>query len=143
MSEISTNRILDGITLALRAAYPEAQIESDTIEQGLAPPAFLVLLVSAESAPVVHIRYRRMPRFDILYFPKAGREECYATADALCSILEVIMLPDGDRIRGTDMSFEITDGVLHFLVSYNHFVVRPAEETYMDEFIFNQGGEVT
>lgn len=143
MSEISTNRILDGITLALRAAYPEAQIESDTIEQGLTAPAFLVLLVSAESAPVIGVRYRRMPRFDILYFPKAGREECYATADFLCDILEVITLPDGDRIRGTDISFEITDGVLHFLVSYNHFVVRTTEETYMDEFIFNQGGEVT
>ena len=48
-------------------------------------------------------------------FRRRGREECYATADALCSILEVITLPDGDRIRGTDMSFEITDGVLHFL----------------------------
>ena len=48
MSEINTGKILDGITLALRAAYPDCQIESDTIEQGLTPPAFLVVLVSAE-----------------------------------------------------------------------------------------------
>ena len=47
MSEINTGKILDGITLALRAAYPDCQIESDTIEQGLTPPAFLVVLVSA------------------------------------------------------------------------------------------------
>ena len=39
MSEINTNMVLDGITLALRLAYPGSHIESDSVEQGLETPA--------------------------------------------------------------------------------------------------------
>lgn len=140
MSEINTNMVLDGITLALRTAYPDSQIESSAIEQGLTPPAFIVLLVSAEQVARTGQRYKRLPRFDILYFPKKGREECYAIADELCSVLELITLPSGDMLRGTDMSFEVSEGVLHFLVSYNHFIYRKADETMMENLKFEQGG---
>lgn len=141
MSEINTEKILDGITLALRAAYPECQIESDTIEQGLTPPAFLVLLVDVAQVKQIGERWKRLPRFDILYFPKKGREECYAAADNLCTVLELITLPGGDLLRGTEISFEVTDGVLHFMVSYNHFVRRETEEPiYMGDLKIEQGG---
>ncbi len=140
MSEINTNLVLDGITLALRAAYPDSRIESNVVEQGLRPPAFIVLLVSAEQVAQVGPRYKRLPRFDILYFPEKGREECYAIADELCSVLELITLPSGDMLRGTDMSFEVSEGVLHFLVSYNHFVYRKADETMMENLKLEQGG---
>lgn len=141
MSEISTEKIIDGITLALRAAYPDYQIESDTIEQGLTPPAFLVLLVDVEQVRRVGERWRRLPRFDILYFPAKGRKECYAVADNLCTALELITLPGGDLLRGTEISYEVTDGVLHFMISYNHFVYRPTEETYMGDLTIKQGGQ--
>lgn len=141
MSEISTSKIIDGITLALRKAYPNYKIESDTIEQGLRPPAFLVVLVSAEQVKQVGERWKRFPRFDILYFPQKGRKECCDVADTLCAVLELITLPGGDRLRGTEISFEITDGVLHFLISYNHFAMRPIEEVYMGELDIEQGGQ--
>lgn len=140
MSEINTGKIVDGITLALRTAFPGYQIESDTIEQGLRPPAFLVVLVSAGQIKQMGERWKRFPRFDILYFPQKGREECYAVADTMCTALELITLPGGDRLRGTEISFEITDGVLHFLISYNHFVMRPVKEVYMGELDIEQGG---
>lgn len=141
MSEISTGKIIDGITLALRTAYPDRQIESDTIEQGLTPPAFLVLLVDVEQVRQVGERWRRLPRFDILYFPMKGREECYEVADNLCANLELITLPGGDLLRGTEISYEVTDGVLHFMISYNHFIYRPTEETYMGDLKIKQGGQ--
>lgn len=140
MAEISTNLILDGITLALRAAFPNAHIESNAVKQGLSPPAFIVLLVSAEIAAYPMQRQRRSPRFDVLYFPAEGREDCYDVADTLHETLEVITLSSGDALRGTDMSFEVTDGVLHFLVSYNHFTYRPVEETNMETLKLEQGG---
>lgn len=141
MSEINTGLILDGITLALRAAYPTCKIESDTIEQGLTPPAFLVLLVDVEQTRRVGERWYRAPRFDVLYFPEKGREECYAVADDLCMTLELITLPGGDKLRGTEIGFEVTDGVLHFMISYNHFVYRETEEVYMGELKIEQGGQ--
>lgn len=140
MSEISTNIILDGITLALRSEYPTCKIESHAIEQGLRPPAFIVILVSAGQIARVGQRWRRTPRFDVMYFPKEGREECYAVADDLCQILEVITLPTGDSLRGTDIDFEVIDDVLHFFVSYNHFVYRKTGEETMRILKIEQGG---
>ncbi|MBQ8248498.1 MAG: hypothetical protein IJY93_01265, partial [Clostridia bacterium] len=140
MSEINTNMVLDGITLAIRLAYPGSHIESDSLEQGLETPAFILLLVSGEQIAQVGSRYKRPSRFDVLYFPTKGREECCAVADELRSVLELITLPSGDMLRGTGMSFEITDGVLHFFVSYNHFVCRKADETMMEKIKLEQGG---
>lgn len=140
MAEISTNIILDGITLALRKAFPESHIESNTIKQGLRQPAFLVLLVTAQIAKQPSNRKKRLARFDITYFPKCGREECYAVADTLGEILALIDLPSGDKLHGTDMDFSLTDGVLHFLVSYNHFTREQTEEERMEKLKIEQEG---
>ncbi len=129
MAEIDTGKIVDGITLTLRSAFPESFIECDTVMQSLRTPAFVVLLVSAEEEARMQGRWRRMPRFDILYFPEKGREECHGVADTLCTVLEEIKLPGGDRIRGRDKSFSVTDGVLHFLISYPHYAIREKRET--------------
>ncbi len=129
MSEINTSIILDGISLALRTAYPNSQIESDSIEQGLKPPAFIILLIDGSQSQRVGKRWRRQPRFDILYFPtsKRGREECYKVADNLSQVLEVIKLPGGDSIRGTDISFNVVDNVLHFNISYKYYAVTESD----------------
>lgn len=140
MAEVSTNIVLDGITLALREAYPDAHIESNAVKQGLRPPAFIVHLVNAEVEAYPAGRAKRLPRFDVLYFPQKGREECYGVADNLCTVLELIELPGGDKLRGTDMSFEVTDDVLHFLVSYNHFVYKQIDEVKMGTLKIEQGG---
>ena len=100
MAEISTNIILDGITLALRSAFPGSHIESNAVKQGLRQPAFIVLLVNAEVTDYPAQRKKRLPRFDVLYFPKAGREDCYGVADTLTEVLEVIDLPGGDKLCG-------------------------------------------
>ncbi len=139
MAGISTNTILDGITLALRGAFPDSMITSNEVEQGLNVPAFIVRLVSFQTEPRPMQRYRNMPRFDIIYFPKAAREECYDISDKLCDVLEVITLPSGDKIRGVDMSSEVDDEVLHFFVSYNHNVFKPIDNTMMEELRLNQG----
>ena len=84
-------------------------------------------------------RHKNLQRFDIIYFPKAEREECYSVSDKLCKVLEVIALPSGDKVRGVDMSSEITDDALHFFISYNHFVYAPYYDTTMDELKIKQG----
>ncbi len=140
MSAISTNIVLDGITLALRAAFPNSQIESNRIEQGLTPPAFIVLLVSEEQTARNGHRWHRRPRFDISYFPKERREECYDVANKLYRVLELVTLPSGDLVRGVNISFEVTDNVLHFFVSYPHYVSAESDEEPMEEMNFAQGG---
>lgn len=140
MAEISTNIILDGITLAIRAAFPDSHIDIDEVKQGLNPPAFIVTLVSGAYEAYPGGRKRHMPRFDIIYFPKGKSAECYEVADVLADALEVIELPGGDRLRGTDISIEVSDEVLHVLVSYNHNTYKPVEQTYMTGLTLEQGG---
>ena len=61
MAEISTNIIRDGITLALRAEYPEAHLEADKVKQGLRPPAFIVRLVDSSQTARASTRAVPMP----------------------------------------------------------------------------------
>ena len=59
MAEISTNIILDGITLALRKAYPESAIYCKAVKQGLRPPAFIALLATAGQEAQPSKRWKR------------------------------------------------------------------------------------
>lgn len=140
MADITSRLILDGITLALREAFPNAQITSDRIEQGLTEPAFVVLMVTNEQSELPNMRYRRTPRYDIIYFPENGREDCYSVADTLWGALEVVTLPNGDSVRGSSISVEITDDVLHVLVNYNHNTYKTVDEVDMEELTFIQEG---
>ena len=140
MADITSTLILDGITLALREAFPDAQITSDRVEQGLEEPAFIVLMVTNEQSELPNMRYRRTPQYDIIYFPKNGREDCYSVADTLWGVLEVITLPNGDSARGSNISAEITDDVLHVLVNYAHNAYKVVDEVDMEELTFTQEG---
>lgn len=42
--------------------------------------------------------------------------------------LEYVTMLNGDIIRGTNMHTEIVDGVLHFLVNYNLFLIKEPTE---------------
>lgn len=130
MDEVSGNMILDGISIAIRNRYPDSQIESSDIEQGLTPPAFVLLLVAPSRSPLVKDKWQYRYNFDIAYFPKNGHEECYQVADELFKILEIIALPSGFAARGIDMDYRIVDGVLHFFVTFlKHGYIQPDGES--------------
>lgn len=50
-------------------------------------------------------------------------EECHAVASRLFLCLEQLAVKN-DLVRGTQMSYEIIDGVLHFFVNYDMFVYK-------------------
>lgn len=133
MAEINTNIILDGITLALRKAFPDSMITSNEVKQGLNVPAFIVRMVSFQTQAHPMQRHKNLPRFDIIYFPKADREECYSASDKLCKVLEVIALPSGDKVRGVDMSSEITDDT-------RRYDKAPTQHKQGDEPCYQQHG---
>lgn len=140
MSEINTQKILDGITRAISAEWPQSQIFDDEVEHGLKPGDFNVILVTSSQQQIVGERYKRTPLFDVLYYPKNGREDCYKVADTLSLLLNVISLAEGDLLRGTGLDFEVVDGVLHFYVRYTHFVRRSDTGDPMETLEIKQGG---
>ena len=129
MGEISTNKILDGISLSIRAAYPDAHIASEEIKQGLSLPAFIITLSSSEQkcAPCGRIKMRC--DFEVRCFPKEeNRQACHDAAAVLYERLGRIRLLSGDELWGTRMSCAVRDGVLHFFVSYGCVGMRESDE---------------
>ena len=131
MAEINSNIILNGITLVLHKAFPESKVYAEKVEQGLNKSDFICrLLNEASSQHATGEFYRRVPAFDIIYFPKEGKAESCMTGDKLLLLLKLIPLSETRIIRGRNISFEIgEDDVLHFFISYPYTVRYETEET--------------
>lgn len=122
------NDIIDGIAGALsKVKTPsgaECTIYKESIPQGFKEPCFSIVHIMGENVPHLTGRYLKKNRFDIHYFPTPGnreKTEMYAVENKLHFALEYINVLDF-LFRGTKMSSEIVDGVLHFFVSYDRFV---------------------
>ena len=140
MPEISINAVLDAISIALNSAFPGSRLYSEETPQNFEPGAFSIVIITASQKRLPNSRYRRRPLFDVIYFPKTGKEECYTVADRLFLLLEVVTTPAGDKLRGTDMTIEIVDDALHFKVQYRHHIITGAAEETMESLTLTQGG---
>lgn len=122
------NTIIESVSSSLNTEFgSDYQIHRE--EQELKERSFLISCLSSGSRPVPGKQYFRENLFCIRYVPKQqghGREECSEVAERLFSCLEYLTL-EGKRIRGTGMKYEITDGILNFMVNYNLFVCRNGE----------------
>ena len=142
---ITVNLIIEAIAAALNGEFGEEYtVYAEEVKQGLSEPCFFISCINPSDRQLLgnanrHFlaaRYYRENRFCIQYFPleeNNGRRESYDKAERLFGCLEEINA-DGDIIRGTDMNFEYTDGILSFFVSYNFFVYRTREPTVMEKF---------
>lgn len=140
MAEIGWNSVFDAVSLALHRAFPEAQVHGDEVKQGLCPGDFLVQMPGGGQAKALGQRYRRSPTVDVIYFPRRGNAECYEMAERLALLLESVVTPEGDTLHTEECRWECTDGVLHVLAAYEHFVYRPQEETPMGTLHIEQRG---
>lgn len=141
---ITVNLIIEAIATALNGEFGEEYtVYAEDVKQGLSEPCFFISCINPSDRQLMgnanrHFlaaRYYRENRFCIQYFPleeNNGRQESYDKAERLFGCLEEINA-DGDIIRGTDMNFEYTDGILSFFVSYNFFVYKTREPTVMEK----------
>lgn len=136
------NDIINGIASALHQRFgAEYAIYKEDISQGFTEPCFSIVLIRSEKVPYLKNRYLLKHRFDVHFFPKPGKNkksECYDVADTLHSTLEYINVLDFS-FRGTKMTSEIVDGVLHFFVEYDKFigVAQEVESQFMESLTNN------
>lgn len=134
------NKITSGISFAIGTEFDDTyEIYTESIDQGLKEPCFSILCLNPTSEQFLGKRYFRTNQFCIYYFPCSDkkRSECNAVAERLLGLLEYITV-DGDLIRGTDMHFEVVDGVLAFFVNYDFYVYKDVvDEESMDAFEHN------
>lgn len=81
-------------------------------------------------------RYLRTISLDVHFFSEKNEEQneqMYEMGDLLYPLLEVLQLEE-QILQGSEMNFEIIDGVLHFFVDYKVFVYRQTEpDVYMEK----------
>ena len=134
------DEIITGISKQLNTTFGDGfEIYDHDVEQGLKEPCFLILILKPDLSPLLGRRAYKHNPFDIHYFPPDGGDNnnMISVGEKMLDALEYITLSDGNMLRGTHMSYEIIDNVLHFLVEYNHTVNRSVREESMDTLDLN------
>lgn len=127
------NEIIKGISITLHSTFG-FEIFANRVGQGLEAPCFFISVLKPEVSPLLGQRSLWRNPLDIQYFPSDSDkyDEMYQAADKLMDCLEFVTLPNGDLLHGTNMSYEVIDGVLHFFVNYNLSMHKPTDNIYME-----------
>lgn len=125
-----TNQIIEGISNALFKEFGEEyEIHMEEIKQGLKEPCFFVSCLNPNIKRYPGKRYMQTNQFCIQYFPREGNEqrECNDVAERMMWTLEFITVEDF-KMHGTNMNYEVVDGVLNFFVNYDGFLRKIEEQ---------------
>lgn len=128
------NKITESISVSLDAEFGEDYtIIREASRQDLKEPCFFIACIRPSVKRFFGERYFCRNQFVIQYFPKSEciNEECSSTAERLFSCLEYITVSDS-LLRGTEMHYEIVDGVLNFFVNYDCFLRGRKKETPLE-----------
>lgn len=123
-----------GISQALKEEFKESCVVFNEEEQELKSSCFLIVPIKYEQKQKLGNRYELLQSFEIRYIPLNAKEytlECANVMPKLFATLEYITI-DGDLTRGTNMSAQIQDGMLHFFVDFNLFVLKVEERFNME-----------
>ena len=140
------NEIIDGIAKSLFNSF-KYPIYIDEIKSDAQFPCFVIETLNTEQTHIMDIRYERRNDFDIMFFIsdddyiEAQQEQINPITEDLYFDLEYITLSDGSLLNGIDMSHRITDGILHFKVSYEYHILKELNKDPM--LTLNQNQEVT
>lgn len=117
------NAIISAISSTLNSTFGDRyKVHMEDIKQGLKEPCFFITCLAPKKDQLVGQRWLRKNQFCIQYFPETRRKirECNEVAEKLLDCLEYITIPGEDRpIRGTKMSYEVADDMLHFFINYD------------------------
>lgn len=140
------NEIIDGIAKSLFNSF-KYPIYIDEIKSDAQFPCFIIETLNTEQTHIMDIRYNRRNDFDIMFFIsdddyiESQKEQINTVTESLYFDLEYITLSDGSLLNGIDMSHRVTDGILHFKVSYEYHILKAINKDPM--LILNQNQEVT
>ncbi|MFQ9125669.1 MAG: DUF6838 family protein [Butyricicoccaceae bacterium] len=113
-------------------------IYTERIEQGFSAPCFSIRQLRADVTPYPSGLHEIVQHMDVRFFPSDGRpqEQCRETAQTL-----TLLLRRTESLRGSNLSWEITDEVLHFFADYRQFVREIPEDIPMENLQTTVGTE--
>lgn len=105
--------------------FPDNDVYGEGIREGFEEPCFFVQILPTNQAKKIQ-SYKRNELFDIQYFldefDEDINEKYKEMGNLLFQILEYLDITDSKKVRGTDMNYQIIDGVLHFNVRYSYIL---------------------
>lgn len=128
------NEIQNGIASVLFKSF-KYPIYIDEIKADAQFPCFVIETLNTKQTHLLDIRYERRNDFDIMLFIsdddyiEAQQEQINPITEDLYFDLEYITLSDGSLLNGIDMSHRVTDGILHFKVSYEYHILKNKHNT--------------
>lgn len=140
------NEIIDGIAKSLFNSF-KYPIYIDEIKSDAKFPCFVIETLNTEQTHIMDVRYSRRNDFDIMFFVsdddyiEEQKVQINPVTESLYFDLEYITLSDGSLLNGIDMSHRVTDGILHFKVSYEYHIFKVRDKDPM--LTLNQTQEVT
>lgn len=129
--------ILDGVAEALRTVKKCPVLINDVGPMLKYPLWRIKILDDVEIERLVQERFQYSMDLDLWYLLNERGEihdvqaEIIDLTDRLFFALEFIEA-NGTKVMGSEMHYRITDGVLHFFLTYTWQTVRTAEETQME-----------
>lgn len=120
--------VLVGITRALDSAFG-IPIHTDSVNQKLKPPCFLIDRVQGGLKKELGSRYKSSHYFDIIYLTDEAKPslEYLDIEESLYGCLEWINVGTGCT-KALDMKGSVIDGVLHFFVNYGFHVIKVEQQ---------------
>ena len=108
-------------------------IYTETVEQGLTKPCFLITCIKSQVRKVSIGRYGQQMDFDIQYHSNSQNtlEDSHDVATKLYGALECIQCAEGIKLRGRNQSHGMVEDTLHHVVSYK--VMLKDEEDEVDK----------
>ncbi|MBM6986256.1 MAG: hypothetical protein I3I94_09090 [Acidaminococcaceae bacterium] len=136
--------VIKGIAAALKSDR-DIPILLDEAKDDVPYPCWRIALVDdVQGDRLVGRLHERTAYFDVMLITssrgevKDVRTEMLDVGTALFAALEFISA-DGVTLRGEDMHYRVTDGILHFLVTYTWHELETVDDNTMQTLTVNGG----
>lgn len=133
--------VFDAISIALNAEFGDGYtIYTENVRQGFREPCFFIQPITEVRTAELCDTVKKRLKVDILFFPpenSSKKSEIIRVLDIMLEKMSVLFV-DGNKIRGNEISSEIEDDVLHFIVNYDFRLIKNDNTDFMEKL--NQKG---
>ena len=136
---INNNIIVNNISVALDTLYPDSTIYTDIVNQDLKDVSFFINFINSNINVLLGNKYTLSTNISIKYFTDINSQTknnlLRDIGDNLSYNLNIIKINNEhiNRLRGSNIYYEILDNTLHFFVTYTTNVIKTTEEIALME----------
>lgn len=129
---IEGNTILDSVIRSICGKFSDISVYQETVNQGCKHPYFMVFCQDFTQNKLMRNNYLQTFVISVIYQYKPLPETSYINSNdmgyQLAELLDIIILPNGDKLRGTDVNWYPDNQKLEFYINYTIKVAKETEK---------------